>query len=81
MDFRRSGAVEADAGNVDRSYRQDGELDRRQQALQETYLPHRAEVVRLADQARRRGREALRKSEHGRTKAVSGVRKFGPDAR
>ena len=62
MDMRRSGAVEAQAGEVSglalaskmaNSIDQSGKL-------QDTYLPRRVAVVRLADDARRRGRRALR---------------------
>lgn len=64
MDMRRSGAVEALAGKVD-----PGALAAKMansinvaSDLQATYLPVDPVVVRQADEARRRGREALRNS-------------------
>jgi hypothetical protein len=65
MDFRRSGAVEATAGDVDPlalSRKMANSIDRSKR-LQDTYIPKRAELVRLADEARRRGRRALRENE------------------
>lgn len=62
MDFRRSGAVEAAAGEVDPmalAKKMANTIDQ-SRALQDTYLPHNATVVRLADQARQRGRGRLR---------------------
>ncbi|MGB6756159.1 MAG: hypothetical protein WBE71_27305 [Xanthobacteraceae bacterium] len=61
-DFRRSGAVEAKAGHVDPAALADkmaNSIDRNK-ALQSTYLPADARVVRLADEARARGRARLR---------------------
>lgn len=58
MDFRRSGAVEANAGDVDAlalSTKMANSINR-SKALQDTYLPKRAAAVRVADEARRRGR-------------------------
>ena len=65
MDFRRSGAVEATAGDVDPlalSRKMANSIDRSKR-LQDTYIPKRASLVRLADEARRRGRRALRENE------------------
>ena len=62
MDMRRSGAVEAMAGNVD-----DGALAAKMantidqaRELQRTYLPVDPISVERADNARRRGRNQLR---------------------
>jgi ubiquitin len=65
MDFRRSGAVEAQAGNVDPTALAAKMANSINQSkrLQDTYLPKRATTVRLADEARRRGRQALRENE------------------
>jgi hypothetical protein len=65
MDFRRSGAVEATAGDVDPlalSRKMANSIDRSKR-LQDTYIPKRAAMVRLADEARRRGRRKLRENE------------------
>jgi hypothetical protein len=65
MDFRRSGAVEATAGDVDPlalSRKMANSIDRSKR-LQDTYIPKRTALVRLADEARRRGRRALRENE------------------
>jgi hypothetical protein len=65
MDFRRSGAVEATAGDVDPlalSRKMANSIDRSKR-LQDTYIPKRVSLVRLADEARRRGRRALRENE------------------
>ena len=65
MDIRRSGAIEAAAGQADLAVlaaRMDNSIDT-SKALQNTYLPKRAATVRLADEARRRGRRVL--SENG----------------
>jgi hypothetical protein len=62
LDFRRSGAVEATAGNVEPlalSQKMANSIDTSKR-LQETYIPKRAALVRLADEARRRGRQKLR---------------------
>jgi hypothetical protein len=61
-DFRRSGAIEAVAGQVDPAAlaaKMANTIDD-SRALQQTYLPHHAAVVRLADEARARGRSVLR---------------------
>lgn len=64
MDFRRSGAVEAAAGEVN-----DVALAAKMansissaKRLQDTYLPKRKAVIKSADLARRRGREELREN-------------------
>jgi hypothetical protein len=65
LDFRRSGAVEATAGDVDPlalSRKMANSIDRSKR-LQDTYIPKRAAIVRLADEARRRGRRKLRENE------------------
>lgn len=70
MDFRRSGAIEAVAGNVDPMHlagKMANSIDTNK-ALQATYLPQRAQVVRLADEARLRGRERLRSTNRGGSK-------------
>ena len=62
LDFRRSGAVEAKAGQVDPAALADkmaNSIDSNK-FLQSTYLPADARVVRLADEARMRGRNRLR---------------------
>ena len=64
LDFRRSGAVEAKAGQVDPAALADkmaNSIDTNR-FLQSTYLPTDARVVRLADEARSRGRARLRGS-------------------
>jgi len=61
LDIRRSGAVEAIAGEVDPgalAAKMANTIDHSRH-LQETYLPKRAATVRLADEARRRGRKLL----------------------
>lgn len=66
-DFRRSGAIEAVAGKVDPAAlaaKMANSIDD-SKALQETYLPHQAAVVRLADAARERGRKVLRTGKSG----------------
>jgi hypothetical protein len=65
MDIRRSGAVEAIAGDVDPAAlgQKMGNSIQDSKALQETYLPRRAATVRLADEARKRGRRVLRENE------------------
>jgi len=65
MDFRRSGAVEAQAGDVDPlalATKMANSINQ-SKLLQDTYLPKRATAVRLADEARKRGRRELRKNE------------------
>ena len=62
LDFRRSGAVEATAGEVNPAAlagKMANTIDSNK-ALQDTYLPHTATLVRLADAARVRGRGRLR---------------------
>lgn len=62
MDFRRSGAVEALAGDVAPSAlagKMANTIDQSRD-LQATYLPHNATLVRLADHARSRGRSRMR---------------------
>lgn len=61
-DFRRGGAVEALAGEVDAGAlsAKMGNTIEESRALQQTYLPHQAAVVRLADAARVKGRARLR---------------------
>lgn len=61
-DFRRSGGVEAIAGRVDLAWlaaKMGNSIDR-SKFLQQTYLPQVSSVVRLADEARARGRERLK---------------------
>jgi hypothetical protein len=65
MDIRRSGAVEAVAGAADPAAlaaKMGNSIDHSRQ-LQNTYLPKRAATVRLADEARKRGRTRLRENE------------------
>lgn len=67
MDFRRSGTVEATAGEVDLKAlagKLANSIDRNK-ALQDTYMPHTASLVRLADAARTVGRNRLRGSREG----------------
>jgi hypothetical protein len=62
MDFRRSGSVEAVAGQVDPAAlagKMANTIDQNKE-LQATYLPHNATLVRLADAARARGRSRMR---------------------
>lgn len=62
MDFRRSGAVEATAGEVDPAAlagKMANSIDANKE-LQATYLPHNTTLVRLADAARSLGRSRLR---------------------
>ena len=68
MDMRRSGAVEAMAGEVS-----DGALSAKMantisdlKALQRTYLPVDKATVDLADEARKRGRWRIRENKSGR---------------
>jgi hypothetical protein len=64
MDFRRSGTLEAIAGQVDPhalASKMANSIDTNR-ALQETYKPNHVAVVRFADEARLRGREALRQA-------------------
>src|SRR5581483_12224646 len=65
MDMRRSGAVEAGAGGVDPlalANKMANSIDRSGE-LQDTYVPRRLGIVRLADAARRRGRQTIRENE------------------
>jgi len=65
MDMRRSGAVEAGAGDVDPialANKMANSIDKSGE-LQDTYLPRQVAVVRLADDARRRGRRRIRENE------------------
>ena len=65
MDMRRSGAVEAQAGEVSPlalAGKMANSVDQSAK-LQDTYLPRRVAVVRLADDARKRGRRALREND------------------
>jgi hypothetical protein len=64
MDFRRSGSVEAEAGEADERAlaKKMGNTIDRNRALRATYLPPNATVVRLTDEARVRGRRRLRDS-------------------
>jgi len=62
MDFRRSGAVEGLAGEVDPAVlaaKMANGIDQNRE-LQKTYLPTNAKLVRLADEARLRGRKRMR---------------------
>lgn len=62
MDFRRSGAVEATAGQVDQNAlagKMANSIDTNRH-LQATYQPNAEAVVRLADEARARGRTVMR---------------------
>lgn len=64
MDFRRSGAVEATAGQVDPAAlagKMANSIDTNRE-LQATYKPNHTAVVRLADEARARGRTLMRGS-------------------
>lgn len=65
MDIRRTGAVEATAGEVAPAAlaaKMGNSIDHNKK-LQETYLPVRTATVRLADEARRRGRRVLQENE------------------
>ena len=64
LDIRRTGAVEALAGGADpgaMAAKMGNSIDHNK-ALQKTYLPNQVETVRLADEARKRGRNVLRKN-------------------
>ena len=64
MDMRRSGAIEAGAGEVDPialANKMANSIDKSGE-LQEAYLPRQVAVVRLADDARKRGRSRLREN-------------------
>ena len=63
-DIRRSGAVETVAGGGDpaaMSAKMGNSIDQNR-FLQETYLPRKATTVRLADEARKRGRTIIREN-------------------
>jgi len=62
MDFRRSGSQEAQAGDVSSLALATKLANSISQSkrLQDTYLPKRAATVRIADEARQRGRQKLR---------------------
>lgn len=65
LDIRRTGAVEALAGEADpaaMAAKMGNSIDQNRQ-LAETYLPRRAATVRLADETRKRGRRAIRENE------------------
>ena len=64
-DFRRSGSNEAQAGKVEPTVlaAKMANSINRSKSLQDTYLPKRAAVVRLADDARRKGRQHLRREQ------------------
>jgi hypothetical protein len=67
MDFRRSGAIEATAGEVDPAAlagKMANTIDQSKE-LQATYTPHNATLVRIADAARARGRSRLRGDKGG----------------
>lgn len=71
MDFRRSGSVEAVAGQVDPAAlagKMANTIDQNKE-LQATYLPHNATLVRIADEARARGRKRLRDQNGSRSKS------------
>ena len=62
MDFRRSGSQEAQAGDVSSlalATKLANSINQSKR-LQDTYLPKRAATVRIADEARKRGRQKLR---------------------
>ena len=62
IDIRRSGAVEALAGEADPAAMaaKMGNTIEKNRQLAETYLPRKAATVRLVDEARKRGRQRLR---------------------
>jgi len=64
-DMRRSGAVEAAAGDVSATALAAKMANSINQSkrLQDTYMPKRTATVKLADEARRRGRTRLRGNE------------------
>jgi hypothetical protein len=67
LDFRRSGAVEALAGEVDPGHlaKKMGNTIDDNKALQDTYLPAQVAIVRMADKARLIGRRRLREGGEG----------------
>ena len=65
LDIRRTGAVEAIAGDADPAAlaaKMGNTIDKNRQ-LQETYLPNKTATVRRVDDARKQGRRNLRKNE------------------
>ena len=65
LDIRRTGAVEALAGQVDpgaMAAKMGNTIDHNR-FLAKTYLPNKTATVRLADEARKRGRKVLRENE------------------
>jgi hypothetical protein len=68
-DFRRSGSIEAAAGSVDPAAlagKMANSIDTNRD-LQATYQPGHVAVVRLADEARARGRVVLRGPKNGKS--------------
>lgn len=65
LDIRRTGAVEALAGEADPAAMaaKMGNTIHQNRQLAETYLPRKAATVRLVDEARKRGRQRLRDNE------------------
>jgi hypothetical protein len=73
MDFRRSGAMEAAAGDVD-PFALAGKMANTinsNRDLQAAYLPHHATLVRRADSARTKGRSRLRDENSNRSRTKS----------
>lgn len=65
VDIRRSGAVEALAGEAEpgaMAMKMGNSIDKNRQ-LTDTYLPNRTATIRLVDEARKRGRQRLRNDE------------------
>jgi hypothetical protein len=64
MDFRRSAASEMQAGGASAEQMSSKLANSiaKSRELQNTYLPHQVATVRLADVARKRGRDALRRN-------------------
>lgn len=62
LDFRRSGSVEAVAGGVEGTALSAKLANSLAQSkkLEQTYVPVQVEMVRIADDARRAGRQKLR---------------------
>lgn len=70
QDFRRSGAIETVAGTVDPAAlagKMANTIDSNAH-LQATYTPHTVQIVRLADEARSRGRSIMREGNGGPNK-------------
>lgn len=65
LDIRRTGAVEALAGEADPAAMaaKMGNTIHQNRQLAETYLPRKAATVRIVDEARKRGRQRLRDNE------------------